>query len=189
MRERLPDLATHDFDEVGVPQGADTAWRHRANEEWVRRALDYQLRGIDLLLAAQTPFGELLATPSASHLDAIAACLIDCDDETRIARLRARGADWFVRTGGDVRDYLCWADWMRNHARDPTWRPEVIRIAATEGEMRWARWSDWLEGDPRWRIRTVDTSVLPIEQVANEVAVWVTEERSLPRAKNRALSP
>lgn len=55
LRGRIARLAVHDFDEVGVPPGADTAWRHRANEQWVRRALDYQAAGTDVLLAGQTP--------------------------------------------------------------------------------------------------------------------------------------
>jgi hypothetical protein len=61
LQGRVPDLAIHDFDEIGVPAGADTAWRHRAIEQWVRRALEYQAEGTDVLLAGQTPFGELLA--------------------------------------------------------------------------------------------------------------------------------
>jgi hypothetical protein len=86
LRGRLFDLAIHDFDEIGVPPGAQTGWRHGANEEWLRRALDYQASGTDLLLAGQTPLGELLATPSAWKIEAISACLIDCDDATRVAR-------------------------------------------------------------------------------------------------------
>src|SRR5919204_6432024 len=88
LREQKPELAIHDFDEIGVPPKADTAWRHRANEAWLQRALEYQAEGVDLLLAGQTPFGELLATPSATRLEALSACLIDCDDETRLTRLR-----------------------------------------------------------------------------------------------------
>jgi hypothetical protein len=91
LRELLPALAIHDFDEIGVPAGADTGWRQRSNEAWIRRALDDQAHGVDFVLAGQTPFGELLASPSAPLLEAISGCLIDCDDETRHARLRARG--------------------------------------------------------------------------------------------------
>ena len=127
LRGRVANLAIHDFDEIGVPSGADIAWRHRADERWVRRALDYQAEGIDLLLAGQTPFGEVLAAPSASRLEAISACLIDCDDATRVARLRARGPRWFARTGGELQNYLNWAEWMREHAADPSSRTEVIR--------------------------------------------------------------
>jgi hypothetical protein len=53
LRSRVADLAIHEFDEIGVPPGADTAWRHRADERWVRRALDYQGEGTDLLVAGR----------------------------------------------------------------------------------------------------------------------------------------
>jgi hypothetical protein len=148
----------------------------------VCRALEYQAEGVDLLLAGQTPFGELLAAPSASRLDAISACLLDCDDATRTARLRERGPEWFTRTGGDLQDYLNWAAWMREHAADPSARAEVIKHDGTVDEMRWSRWSDWQANDPRWRVRVLDTSTLPIKRVADELVDWITEERELLRS-------
>jgi hypothetical protein len=182
LRGRVTSLAIHDFDEIGVPAGADVAWRHRAEERWVCRAVEYQAEGTDLLLAGQTPFGELLAAPSASRLEAISACLVDCDDATRVARLRTRGPEWFARTGGDVEDYLNWAAWMRQHAADPSARTEVIQVEATLNEMRWSRWSGWEANDPRWRVRVIDTSALPVEGVARELIGWIEEERELFRS-------
>ena len=148
----------------------------------MRRALDYQVEGADLLPAGQTPFGELLAAPSASRLEAISACLLDCDDETRVARLQARGPEWFARTGGELQDYLDWAAWMREHAADPSSRTEVIRHEATLGEMQWSRWSSWRAGDSRWRVPVIDTSALPVEKVADELTEWISEERALFRS-------
>lgn len=188
LRGRVPALAIHDFDEVGVPPGADTTWRHRANEEWVRRALAYQSEGTDLLLAGQTPFGEMLACPSAPRLDAIAACLIDCDDETRTARLRARGSEWFARSAGDLQAYLNWAGWMRRHASDPTWQTDVIRQEATNEEMRWSRWSDRQPGDPRWRVTVIDTSAMSVTQVAAGLLEWIADERALVQAGTHPLA-
>jgi len=52
---QVPRLAVHDFDEIGVPAEADRAWRQRANEIWLGRALDHQAEGTDMLLAGQTP--------------------------------------------------------------------------------------------------------------------------------------
>jgi uridine kinase len=63
---RLRHIVVHDFDELGVPAGADPHWRHHMTEMWVRRALEYQERGIDLLLTGQSPLGEVLAVPSAT---------------------------------------------------------------------------------------------------------------------------
>jgi len=179
LRGRLDGLAIHDFDETGVPSGADLAWRHRTNEEWVRRALDYQTQGTDLLLAGQTPLGELLAAPSAAGLEAISACLLDCDDATREARLQARGPEWLSEAGATLRDHLNWAGWMRGHAADPRSRVEVIRRDAAWKEMRWSRWSGWRTGDPRWRVQVVDTSASRVEAVAEELVEWVDAERAL----------
>jgi hypothetical protein len=186
-RRELPSLAIHDFDEIGVPPGADTAWRQRANEQWVRRALEYQADGLDLLLAGSTPLGELLATPSAPLLVAISACLLDCDDATRLARLGPRGQGWVRRGGGQLRDYVNWAEWMRRHAADPNWRPAVIRRSKTGVEMRWERLSDWTEGDPRWRVRVVDTTERSVDDVADELADWIADERALVRSGEHPL--
>lgn len=182
LRGRVDGLATNDFDEIGVPPGADLAWRHRADEEWVRRALGYQTAGTDLLLAGQTPVGELLAAPSAARLEAISSCLLDCDDAVRMERLRARGPEWLARTGGTLQAYLDWAGWMRGHAADPTSRVEVIRREIAWSEMRWSRWSGWRAGDPRWRVRVVDSSASPVEEVAAELVRWIDEERALFRS-------
>jgi hypothetical protein len=88
LRGCAPTLACHDFDEVGVPRRPTIAWRQRILEQWVRRAIALQRDGVDLLLAGQSPLGELVAVPSACELDGHAACLLDCDDETRATRLR-----------------------------------------------------------------------------------------------------
>jgi hypothetical protein len=181
LRDRIGSLAVHDFDEIGVPSGADTAWRHRANEAWVVRALEYQASGVDLLLAGQTPLGELLATPSAGLLDAISACLLDCDDDARLARLAAR------RTT-DADAYLTWAEWMRGHVSDPGWRADVIRHPDTDDEMRWERWESWSPGDPRWRVIRLDTTELTPRDVADALAAWIEGERSLVRAGRHPLS-
>src|SRR5436305_857921 len=62
LRGRVPRLEACDFDEVGVPPVVDRSWRHRANEAWLRRALELQAAGTDLLLGCQTPLGEMLAS-------------------------------------------------------------------------------------------------------------------------------
>lgn len=178
---RVEHLAVHDFDEISVPSNATIGWRHRANESWVRRALEYEHAGTDMLLAGQTPYGEILAAPSAPKLQAIAACLLDCDDETRVARIEARGPQWLSRVGGTLHDSLAWAAWMRRHAEDPSWRQDVIRRPETEGELEWSRWTDWERGDPRWRVAVVHTSVQPVAAVVDDVVAWIEAERVFAR--------
>lgn len=50
-------LVVHDFDEAGVPPGADTAWRHRTLDAWVRHACDYEAEGSDVLLTGPVAAG------------------------------------------------------------------------------------------------------------------------------------
>jgi hypothetical protein len=192
MHDVLPLLDRvegHDFDEIGVPPGADTAWRQRTYRAWVDKALALQQEGTDLLLCGQTPLGELLAAPHAPELDAIAACLIDCDDWTRAERLEGRGESWFKRSAGPLMDtftwpqwvhtHLMWADWLRRHASDPTWMRHVIQIPETECEMNWQRWNDWQPGDRRWRVHTIDTTALARADAARALAEWIQNEREL----------
>ena len=173
-----PRRAIHDFDEIGVPAGADRVWRHRGNEGWIGRAFDHQAEGRDTVIAGQTPFGEMLASPSASQLEAISGCLIDCTDDTLAARLRARGPDWLARSGAELADYLAWAGWLRRHAADRDLEQHVITEPPTDVPMRWERWIDWRAGDPRWTVATIDTLDAPVERVADELSTWIDEQRA-----------
>src|SRR3954452_13631970 len=120
---RLPSLVVHDFDEWGVPSDADTAWRQRTGEHWVRRAHALQEGGQDLLLTGQSPLGELLATPSAYGLDGIAVCLVDVDDDERVVRLADRDGDRWSEAEIDA--FVGWGRWHRGHLADPQHRPDV----------------------------------------------------------------
>lgn len=148
-------VAVHDADEVGVPSGAGTAWRQEALEGWVRRALDLQRGGLHLVLASQSPWGELLACPSAPALDGAAALLLDVDDDERLSRLVERdGERWDHQARGA---FLGWARWHREHAADPSARQHVL-VDGGWAAMRWDRWTSWRRGDPRWSVPVVDTT-------------------------------
>ncbi|MFD5233196.1 hypothetical protein ACFWJ5_32655 [Streptomyces qaidamensis] len=163
---RLGKMAVHDTDELGVPEDADRRWRHRMTEMWVRRALDYQDRGIDLLLSGQSPLGELLAAPSAPLLDGIAVCLVDATAPVRRARLAERDPG---RCGPKAIDaYTGWAAWHRKHALDPSHRPDVI-IDNSWPEMVWHRWTGWNTGDPRWHTQMLDTTDRPVTESVDQV--------------------
>lgn len=181
LRGRLARLAVHDFDEIGVPPHAAIDWRHRGNESWLRRAVEYEHDGTDLLLAGQTPFGEMLASPSATLVESISACLLDCDDTMRLERMEARGGQRLERSAGTIQDCLDWAEWMRRHARDPEWMPEVIRRDGAG--MRWERWRDWKAGEPRWRVHVIDTTGRSLEETADDLRQWIEAERALSRCE------
>jgi hypothetical protein len=171
----IEGLVVHDFDEIGVPAGGDTAWRHRAMEGWIQRVLRYQADGLDVLLTGQSPLGEVLASPSATALDGIAACLLDVEDRVRWQRLEGRDAEkWDVDA---KRSFIGWARWHRGHAADPRYRPEVITAAGDE-RMRWARWSDWPSADRRWAVQVIDTTGRSVQQSAADVRQWIAGARS-----------
>ncbi len=172
--ERTGDLVVHDHDEVGVPENADTPWRNRTTELWIRRGLEYQDRGLDLLLTGQSPLGEILASPSAPLLDGLAVCLVDVADDERRRRLAGRDGD---RWSPEVVDaFVGWSAWHRGHARDPRYRPEVI-VDGSWPEMVWDRWSAWTKDDPRWSTYLLDTTGEPVERSVDALERWITASR------------
>jgi hypothetical protein len=172
-RSPIPGVAIHDFDEIGVPPLPTVASRHEANERWVQSAIEAERQGVDLLIAAQTPLGEMAASPSAWRVR-IRGCLLDCDDRTRIARLQARGEAWLAEAGGSLEDYVEWGRWMRGHAGDPGHRLEVIR---NDESLAWERLQS-REVTAGWPIPVVDTT-RPIADVVAQIRTWVAEERAL----------
>jgi hypothetical protein len=185
VADRLDGVAVHDFDEVGVPDVFPPHWRSRMNEFWVLRALEYQARGVDLLLTGNTPLGELLATPSAPLLDGIAVCLIDVADRERRDRVTARQPG---RWDAAALDAFCgWAAWHRGHARDPRYRPDVI-VDDSWPPMVWERWSGWTAEDPRWRTHVIDTTGRPLAESADHVERWAADQRDAHRTGRLALA-
>jgi len=100
---------------VSFPPVPTIAWRQQAAEAVVQRALTLQAEGRHLLLAGDpVAAGEVVAAPSADKLDAIAVCLLDVSPEVQAARLARRGDDPRL-----FADHIAFAQWMREHARDP----------------------------------------------------------------------
>ncbi|MFF4257129.1 hypothetical protein ACFY1L_38700 [Streptomyces sp. NPDC001663] len=168
VARRFPDMAVHDVDESG-------ALRDAASEFWVRRALEYQERGTDMLVAGQAPLGEVLAAPSAPLLDGIAMCLVDVADQERRARLARRQPGKWDRAAVDA--FVGWAAWHRGHALDPRHRPEVLVEGIRQGPA-WHRWSGWTAEDPRWSTHVLDTTGRPIDLSVAQIEAWITEQRS-----------
>ncbi|PLX29792.1 MAG: hypothetical protein C0582_04505 [Alphaproteobacteria bacterium] len=81
------DINVYDFDDIGVPDGADKKWRQETTEKWLKKLLD---TGKDSCLLGQVVLGEILACPSAVRLEGIFFCLLDVHDSERIQRLQKR---------------------------------------------------------------------------------------------------
>ena len=155
-----------EFDSIGVPEDADTSWRHGAIEHWVRFAVDAQEEGKHVVLCGQVPPGELLAAPSADLLDGIAVCVLTASADTQRSRLLGRGE----QEDGLIH-HLRFGAWFAAHAADPRHQPEVIRVPSAVA-MAWERWEDWEAGDARWPVALIDTDALTPAQVADRVETW-----------------
>jgi hypothetical protein len=153
-------------DVVPMPEVPTLVWRQQATEAVVCHALELQEEGRHVLLAGDpVAAGEVLAAPSADRLDAIAVCLLDVDRDTQTARLLARGDDPALLV-----HHVAFADWMREHATDPHYRPEVLKTDGWE-QMQWKRWS-WLDDTCSWRMHVLDTSHLTAAAAASELLAW-----------------
>ncbi|HSI86536.1 MAG: hypothetical protein ACAI35_21080 [Candidatus Methylacidiphilales bacterium] len=171
-------LEVHDTDEWLIE---DAGMRCAQLEEWIRLALVRQSEGVDFLLGANSPLGELLACPSAIRLNGICACLLDNRDRDRIERMRARGVDpkWPPN-----QHHLNWAAWHRMHAWDPGWEQHVINRNGPS-EHNYACWASWQPGDSRWRVPVFDTTLHDATQTVELVRAWIAEERGRPESENK----
>ena len=103
-------VSVYDFDDIGVPEGADKKWRQEATEGWIQKLLQ---ENIDSCLLGQVVLGEILACPSAKQLGQVNFCLLEVIDFERIQRLKKRN------TYGADQAMLSWAAWLCMHNRDP----------------------------------------------------------------------
>ena len=169
LRKKFPEFDVHDFDERRLRPGrGDTKRRQEQTEYWINRAIENQRVGKDTIVCGGAVYGEILACPSVHQIEGIAACTLDCGDIERIARIQNAGGEADMET-------LAWSAWLRVHAVDPNWYPQVIREQGY-ALMNWSNWQGWERGDPRWSVATIDTSGKKIEQIIALVAKWVTAQ-------------
>lgn len=155
---------------LGVTPQWDIAWRHQMVERIVQLALEAQERGKHYLFAGDpVPPGEVWAAPSAHRLGRIAVCLLDASEEVQRARLLARGDDSSL-----LPNHVAFADWMRHHVEDPSYRPEVIQQNGWP-EMRWDRPVKDETGSLPWSTHRIDTSGLSLTEVSARVATWLRQ--------------
>jgi energy-coupling factor transporter ATP-binding protein EcfA2 len=170
LRELLPDVAVHDWDEVGGSPPPKN-WRQRGNREWIDRAC----RGdFDFLVLGGVP-GEVLAAPGAVELDGLAFCLLDCADDERVRRLSEReGETHSRRTSSGIT--LRGESGCGSMRRTQAWWTGPIR-REDEG-FAWSRWESWRAGDPRWSIARIDTTGRRPRETAGELAAWFRARRA-----------
>ncbi len=175
LTEKFPEYAVHDFDEREQPADADTRSRQEQTEYWINKSIENQHLGQDTIICGGAVYGEILACPSISQIEDLAVCLLDCTDTERIRRMQEYGSTPTMKI-------LTWAAWLRIHALDPTWCPEVITEQGYD-LMRW-HWLDWAPDDKRWQVTIIDTSGKKIKQIVGEFTKWMG---SIQASKNLVL--
>lgn len=157
------EIKVYDFDDIGVPEGADKKWRQESTEKWLQKLL---ADGKDACLLGQIVLGEILACPSAKKLDGINFCLLDVSDFERIQRLKKRN------TYGADQNMLNWSAWLRMHHQDPQWAMHVIQEDAAD-VMDFKRLSALKSYEEVANVKSLDTTDLALHEVAMELADWV----------------
>ena len=132
----------------------------------VEHAVRLQHEGRHLLLCGDPVAAvEVVAAPSASELDGLAACLLDADYEAQTARLA-------LTARGELSELLvhhhAFADWMRHQATNPLYMLEVVTTGGWD-EMCWDRLSALT---PNWHVHTIDTTNQTAAHVPAAVLSW-----------------
>lgn len=163
--ERPPTVECVELlDLAPMPEAMTRVWRQQTAEAAVVRAIELQGSGRHLLLAGDpVPAAEVVATPSAPALDAIAVCLLDATAEAQAERLAARGDPPAL-----FHHHQAFAEWMRGQASNPLHMTHVVSDAGWE-EMRWER-LERMATD--WSMSTIDTTHMTVSAAADAVLDW-----------------
>lgn len=157
-----------DFDDIGVPEGADKKWRQESTEKWLQKLLR---ENKDTCLLGQIVLGELLACPSAKLIDKVNFCLLEVSDFERIQRLKKRN------TYGTDQNMLNWSSWLRIHHQDPQWMQHVLKEDCWDG-LDFSSWDQLTNWASKANVKNLDTTGLSINQVAESVVGWINEKNS-----------
>lgn len=149
---RRDDLAVFDFDDLRPPADATQSWWQRQIDDRVTWAVAEQAHGKDTVLAGWLTVGEVLAVPSAARLEGVAACLLDCSDDVRLARIERRAASgtWRQHTPEEVAGFLRAAARMRESGAD-MFRLDTTTLDAGTVVTRLDEWIAWHSTPPASR--------------------------------------
>lgn len=157
------DISAYDFDDIGVPYGADKKWRQESTEQWLQKLLKDDK---DACLLGQIVLGEILACPSAKKIDKVNFCLLDVSDFERIQRLKKRN------TYGADQNMLNWSSWLRMHHQDPSWMQHVLKEDCWH-KLDFSTWDQLANWDVAANIEMIDTTKLTLNGVAKKATEWI----------------
>ena len=118
---RYPDVDVLHFDSIGVPSparmiadfGSGEAWQRATTLRWLEEIAGRLAEGRAILFEGQTRRAFVAEAAAAAGIANYRLILIDCDDATRVRRLREARAQPAL-AGPEM---LAWAAWLRGEAR------------------------------------------------------------------------
>jgi len=113
LKKDLPFAEVHDFDEGGVPKGADENWRRQRTNDWLEKAKSYQKRGKTTIICGVSVPNEIKSSPAYSNSLDVHYGIIHVGEEEIRRRLHARG--W---KGKDlIDDNVNWAKHLERYVK------------------------------------------------------------------------
>jgi dephospho-CoA kinase len=111
------------FDSIGVPSEEEMrafgvghqpggAWQRAATIQWMQRIAGILEEGRAVLFEGQMRIAFIVEALALSGLDRARVLLVDCDDATRVARLRGERNQPELATA----DMMAWSAYLRNEA-------------------------------------------------------------------------
>ncbi|MFC1710746.1 hypothetical protein ACFLZJ_01150 [Nanoarchaeota archaeon] len=92
LKENLPNLEIHDFDEVGVPENPPLQWRLDTTLYWIKIAEKNQEKNLSTCIIGLSFPSEVNDFKESEKLNKISFCLLDVNKEEREKRLGKRNA-------------------------------------------------------------------------------------------------
>src|SRR3989344_7026966 len=104
LKRELSSAEIHDFDEGGVPKGADESWRKQRTNEWLKKAKIYLQKGKLVVICGVSVPEEIENSPAYSKKMNVYYGYLHIGKEEIRRRLKARG--WKDKL---VEDNVTWA--------------------------------------------------------------------------------
>ncbi len=91
LKKDLAFAEVHDFDEGGVPEGADEKWRKERTNEWLKKAKSYQQKNKSTVICGVSVPDEVENSPEYNKSLNVHYGIIHISENEIKRRLEARG--------------------------------------------------------------------------------------------------
>ena len=112
IKKELSNTEVHDFDEGGVPDGADEGWRRGRTNEWLEKARGYLAEGKSTVICGVCVPGEVRACSAYDDSLDVHYGMIHIEEAEIRKRLGDRG--W---KGAKVDDNVIWAQHLERFVK------------------------------------------------------------------------